>query len=197
VSLKEKPLALVTASRGDDVVLKCSSIGIPAPVMSWYRDDIPLAQQKDDDITAGMMGETVTRLTLPCVTAGATYKCKAKAGRQEVTVVTKVEVDPSRLHSGRCLFKRDQPKILTWMETVMANEGKTVRLPCKQDGYDEKKVTWQDNMGALVRNGEHMQVTRDGDLEVKDVTWSDMGQFSCSTAQHTINTFLYPMAVEK
>ena len=69
---------------GDDVVLKCSSIGIPAPVMSWYRDDIPLAQQKDDDITAGMMGETVTRLTLPCVTAGATYKCKAKAGRQEV-----------------------------------------------------------------------------------------------------------------
>ena len=46
-------------------------------------------------------------------------------------------------------------------------------------GYDEKKVTWQDNMGALVRNGEHMQVTRDGDLEVKDVSWGDMGLFSC------------------
>ena len=82
----------------------------------------------------------------------------------------------------------------------MAEAGDSVILPCRVSRPDEAVVTWTDSKGDAVANEEEkrIEVTEAGDLRISDVSWEDMGEFTCTASNEagvaSIRTFLYPLA---
>ena len=83
-------------------------------------------------------------------------------------------------------------------ETVEA--GDSVVLPCRVSRPDEAMVTWTESRGEAVTSEaeKRFEVTKAGDLQISEVSWEDMGQFTCTASNEagvtSVHTFLYPLA---
>jgi len=181
-----------------EVVLTCSATGSPAPVVAWYKDGLFAYHEVDEDLVevgSSSLGETVARLRLPCISAkdAGKYECRAIAGKQQVSAVTEVNV--VAWEANLC-SERGTPEISVWRPTVMVEMGASVTLPCRANMAD--MVTWTDSTGEDVGNNGRIHVSDSGDLVITRVTWSDMGQYTCTVTntagRDAIQTFLYPLA---
>ena len=81
--------------RSGELTLTCSATGSPAPSVAWYKDNLFVAHLEEDQDTSleeTSLGETVAKLTLPCISAKdvGQYECRASAGRQQISAVTQV-----------------------------------------------------------------------------------------------------------
>lgn len=51
----------------------------------------------------------------------------------------------------------------------------------------------------IIENSEKYSVFPDGELRIKSIEWSDMGEYTCSiensVGEDSVETFLYPMKV--
>ena len=78
----------------------------------------------------------------------------------------------------------------------MVEMGASVSLPCRANMAD--MVTWTDSTGGDLGNVDRLHVSDLGDLVITRVTWSDMGQYTCTVTntvgRDAIQTFLYPLA---
>ena len=95
VRFKTVSPARVDVRASGDLTLTCSATGSPAPRVAWYKDDLFVAhleEDQDQDKVENSLGETVARLTLPCMSAKdvGQYECRASAGRQQISAVTQV-----------------------------------------------------------------------------------------------------------
>ena len=81
----------------------------------------------------------------------------------------------------------------------MVEAGDSVSLPCRVARPDEVVVTWTNAGGeAIEASEERFEVTESGDLRISEVSWADMGQFTCTASNEagvaSVHTFLYPLA---
>ena len=80
----------------------------------------------------------------------------------------------------------------------MVEAGDSVSLPCRVSRPDEAIVIWTDARGEAVMKEERFEVTESGDLRISEVSWADMGQFTCTASNEagvaSVHTFLYPLA---
>jgi len=198
LKLRRLPPVSIQGREHGEVVLECSAQGNPVPFVAWYKDGRPLT--REDDLSGVGMGEAVARLVLPCLTKEdeGVYECRSKGGGRQVMAQTEVKVVEGR---GRnCGGRGDKPNIGGWITTLMAEEGKTVRFPCRiNNNVKDYSITWRDNKGkVVVKNNRRMTVTDNGDLFISRVGWEDMGQYTCSLSdlfgQDSVTTFIYPMA---
>ena len=198
VRLKTVPPARVDARQTGELILSCSATGSPAPSIAWYKDDL-FVPHLDFNLEEGSasLGETVAKLRLPCLTESESgkYECRARAGKQEVSAVTEVNV--VEYDSDLCA-EEGKPEIAMWRPTMMVEEGSVVVLPCRVRHPHDQEISWTDGRGDEVGNNVRFVVRDTGDLVISSVTWSDMGQYSC-TARNirgttSVNTFLYPLA---
>merc|ERR1711971_928702 len=98
--------------------------------------------------------------------------------------------------------ERGQPEISLWRPTLMVEAGDSVILPCRVARPDEVVVTWTNAGGeaieAIEAIEERFEVTESGDLRISEVSWADMGQFTCTATNEagvaSVHTFLYPLA---
>merc|ERR1719430_1897109 len=83
VRLKEVPPALVAARSSGSLSLTCSVTGSPTPSTAWYKDGKRLSGTQ---VSPGGLGETFTKMSLPCVTESdaGVYECRGDASGQEV-----------------------------------------------------------------------------------------------------------------
>lgn len=199
---KTLPPARVDVRRSGEVTLSCSATGSPAPDMAWYKDGLfvphlELGQEGEEE--GGSLGETVARLRLGCMgdTQAGMYECRARAGKQELNVVTEVRVE--EWEGEDVCSETGRPEVAVWSPTLMVEEGHTALLRCRVMGAGgEVKIAWRDEEGKELREGERHSVTAQGDLLVRQVTFADMGTYTCTMAnsrgQDSISTFLYPLA---
>ena len=203
VKFKALAPARVDARMTGALLLTCSATGSPAPSVSWYKDGLFVFHEPDSSLqpsSGSSLGETVAQLRLGCVSpeAAGQYECRAVAGLQQVSAVTEVRVVP--WDEGNLCQERGQPEITLWRPTLMAEAGDSVILPCRVSRPDEAEVTWTDSKGDAVANEEEkrFEVTEAGDLRISDVSWEDMGEFTCTASNEagvaSIRTFLYPLA---
>ena len=121
------------------------------------------------------------------------------AGLQQISAVTEVRVVP--WDEGNLCQERGQPEISLWRPTLMVEAGDSVVLPCRVVRPDEAMITWTDSRGEAVKSSEaekRFEVMESGDLRISEVSWEDMGQFTCTAYNEagvaSVHTFLYPLA---
>lgn len=74
----------------------------------------------------------------------------------------------------------------------------TVILPCRAVGQPAPYLFWIDNMGNTVSPATHERhtVLPNGDLQIIDLEWDDMGEYTCKVqsgnTEKSVTTFLYP-----
>jgi len=191
----------VDVRRTGEVLLTCSATGSPAPALAWYKDGLftPHLELVEASEAAGL-GESVARLRLPCAskaTAGK-YECRARAGEQELSAVTEVRVVDWA--EGDLCSEVGRPEVGTWSPTMMVEEGQDALLRCRPMGSKTRDatVTWSNDENQELGEGERHQVTAEGDLIVRDVSFLDMGTYTCrlsnSRGSDQVETFLYPLA---
>ena len=203
VKFKTLAPARVDARLTGALVLTCSATGSPAPSLAWYKDGLFVYHEPDHSLessSGSSLGETVAELRLGCVTpeAAGQYECRAVAGLQQISAVTEVRVVP--WDEGNLCQERGQPEISLWRPTLMVEAGDSVVLPCRVSRPDEAMVTWTDSRGEAVTSEaeKRFEVTETGDLRISEVSWEDMGQFTCTASNEagvtSVHTFLYPLA---
>jgi len=205
VRLKSIPPARVDGREGGEVVLLCSATGSPTPKIAWYKDSMFVSHldwSVEEDISS--IGEAVARLTLPCLNHRdiGTYECRVRAGEHETSATTQVNVVPADDIQGHCV-DNGRPRISMWKGTYMIEEGDTARLPCRvQNDVLDYQVTWTNIEGEPAHaNDARYFVERNGDLVIKDIRFTDMGQYTCTVSgpggSDTIHTFVYPLSPER
>lgn len=203
IRFKSLPPARVDARFGGDLLLECAVSGSPSPQVSWYKDDIFVSHRDwkiEEDVSS--IGVSVARLKINCLTekdVGA-YECRARAGNQEVSSVTLVNVVPNEVPNARCVMT-GRPEIAIWKETLLVEEGDTARLPCAvQDSALDYRITWT-NMDGEDTSQNHrnkFKVQSNGDLVIRDVSFEEMGRYTCTVSgtggTQSIHTFVYPLS---
>jgi len=197
VKLKLVPPARVDVRKSSQLHLTCSATGSPAPKVAWYKDDLFVPHLNFDLEEDSSIGETVTVLKVPCVTKETVgkYECRARSGIKETSVVTEVNVVD---YDENVCNDDGEPEILMWRPMMMVEEGGSIVLPCSVKHPHEHKITWANMKGDEIVNDVRFYVKDNGDLAISDVTWADMGQYSCTATNlhgtSSVKTFLYPLA---
>eukprot|EP00088_Acartia_fossae_P031020 TRINITY_DN31988_c0_g1_i4.p1 TRINITY_DN31988_c0_g1~~TRINITY_DN31988_c0_g1_i4.p1 ORF type:complete len:244 (+),score=57.54 TRINITY_DN31988_c0_g1_i4:346-1077(+) len=205
IRFKSLPPARVDARHGGDLLLECAVSGSPAPQVSWYKDDIFVSHRDwsiEEDVSS--IGVTVARLKLNCLTEkdiGA-YECRARAGEHEASAITEVNVVTNDVAQAQCVVT-GKPVITAWKETLLVEEGDTARLPCRvQESALEYNVAWTDIYGkSATENSDKFHVDENGDLIIKDISFKEMGQYTCTVTGtggiSSIHSFVYPLSKDR
>lgn len=190
--------ARVAVRASGEVLLTCAATGSPAPSVAWYKDGLFVPHlELAEEQGGGSLGETVARLRLPCATkeTEGQYECRARAGDQELSAVTDLRL--AEWDQGDLCSEAGSPEVGTWSPTLMVEEGRSATLRCRP--MNNKAATlWTNEKGEKLGEGERHTVTAEGDLIIQDVSFVDMGSYTCTLTNprgsDSVETFLYPLA---
>lgn len=74
-------------------------------------------------------------------------------------------------------------------------------MPCKFVGNPKPTQLWINPRGKVIEHDEKYAILPEGGLRIRNIEWSDMGEFICSVENSvgvdSVETFLYPMKVSR
>ncbi|EDO29925.1 predicted protein [Nematostella vectensis] len=159
------PVAIVvrpenqTELEGNEVSLNCNTSGIPAPSITWYRQDGGYMPANHRVVNGDLIISNITK------SLEGTYVCEAKnvlgARTKEATVSVNIAPRLTSLHKTPL--------------TIIENS--TAVVPCTSTGFPTPEISWS-------KIGNSMDVSRmsydSQALIIKDVRYSDRGTYVCS-----------------
>ncbi|XP_048590016.1 hemicentin-1 isoform X1 [Nematostella vectensis] len=159
------PVAIVvrpenqTELEGNEVSLNCNASGIPAPSITWYRQDGGYMPVNHRVVNGDLIISNITK------SLEGTYVCEAKnvlgARTKEATVLVNIAPRLTSLHKTPL--------------TIVENS--TAVVPCTSTGFPTPEISWS-------KIGNSMDVSRmsydSQALIIKDVRYSDRGTYVCS-----------------
>ncbi|XP_035207764.1 zwei Ig domain protein zig-4-like [Stegodyphus dumicola] len=220
--LHAKPPRVLRVKEGENQFLECQAGGNPSPVIHWLKNGVKLSQNgRDGDEESTVVsddflqienrapktniGSTTSRLYLDCISAKdeAEYTCVAENPYHRTSTTTQVYVAPSSEDTAcpENIFGT-APRIYAWTKTMIENQGQETKLTCRASGHPRPTIEWFDSREEElgVTGTSKYEILPNGDLVIRDLTWSDMGNYICiasnvhGTAKEEI--FLYPAAIE-
>ncbi|KAM4696629.1 hemicentin-2 [Rhinophrynus dorsalis] len=153
----------VVAALGAEITLPCEVQGIPPPVVSWRKDDLPLPIVS---ARHHLLPSWSLKLSELRVMDSGYYTCLVSnpAGNTSLTYSLEVQVPP-RVHPA--------PKVLKVLL------GRTLQLPCLAYGDPVPSLSWYKD-GEAMRVGDQDSLQGpDGTISVIDVQLSDSGTYLC------------------
>ncbi|TGZ53517.1 neural/ectodermal development factor IMP-L2 [Temnothorax longispinosus] len=199
---------------GSRVELHCEVIGNPPPQVYWLTGNEP--ERQSQELLAGSLrseeasgvstqweglSQVSSTYVIDCVRAedqGLKY-CMSLSKNIVQTAATALLVNSTKV--AEC-NKESQPTITLYHSWRLALEGTTVILPCRVVGQPTPYLFWMDNSGKTVSPATHARhtVLPSGDLQITDIKWEDMGDFTCKVqsgyTEKSVTTFLYPVCSE-
>jgi len=156
----------ITARGGDKAVLKCSATGVPAPSISWQKDnggDFPAAKERRIRVDT----ETNTYIINNIKPADmGLYTCTASNLAGAITTNITLSV-------------LDRPKFVKSMEDKEVNLGETAVLECIASGSPKPYLTWKKNKGPLYPTERHFFTADNQLLIIVKVGLEDAGGYEC------------------
>jgi len=222
VSFAEAPPKFIEARKHGKVLLECAAKGEPAPQIKWYKDGKPLHKNKKhpkkmfnhhgmplyrygkgmlhkDLKMSGSLGQIKAQVNLDCITEedAGVYECVIWNGYETKTTTTELRVES--FDTDTTCHKPTKPKIHQWSEMYFQTTGGNALLTCRSAGPHE--IFWIGPNGKPVDiKGKKYQMTSQGDLIVRNLSFEDMGNFQCLVknihGSDMIETFVYPLATE-
>ncbi|XP_022251411.1 zwei Ig domain protein zig-2-like [Limulus polyphemus] len=91
-------------------------------------------------------------------------------------------------------------RIYMWTRFRFERQGNDVQLFCRSSELPESYVTWsRGEENAQLENGEKYMILNNGDLIIRDISWEDMGIYTCNArnafGSDTALAFLYPVKI--
>ncbi|XP_028259472.1 hemicentin-1 [Parambassis ranga] len=147
--------------------LLCDVTGSPTPVVTWYKDGIPVVASNSIQILD--MGKTLRLLKAETTDAGS-YSCKAinVAGSTEKDFFLDVLVPPSIEGSGS-------------PQDVSAILKQDITLECKVQGMPFPTIQWYKDRKLVFLGDPNLEVTNRGQvLRIKSARLGDQARYQCS-----------------
>ena len=151
--------------KGRVALLNCPAVGIPAPVITWFKNDEPIKPEGRHQILSG--GRQLEMSTAVESDAGI-YTCIAQneAGVDKISLNLRIFVAPNIQDDNLV----DRPRIVV---------NRTVILECPADGVPPPEIKWM-RQGVPLVVDKHMKLTPDGQqLEISRVREDDSARFTC------------------
>jgi len=218
--IRKAPEAEYMVGLHDSVILECEAVGQPAPSIHWLKDNVRITQsvnelfetnavseEVDDVQTSQGRSVTRSRLYLDCTTPRdeGVYTCVAETPARRVTasafVLTSGAILPllnPTCTSTKKSFAHSQQaaRIYMWSEDVIELMGSDVLLYCRTSGKPRPHITWVHNEEHVIENDDRHFIQDNGDLQIKNIEWADMGEYRCEAenklSKEFETTFLYP-----
>lgn len=205
----KKPPTSVTLLSGSSRVLECEVGGFPSPIVYWLKNGKKIDEDSfssddviNDDEEVYSITMVKSRLYLDCVTSAdeGEYTCVVENAYEKKSKNVIVEV--METENDLCLDKTigSPAKINLWTTRMLKTQGYNVRLLCRSEGFPKPKITWLDTEENPISDNFKYKVMENGDLIIYDLTWNDMGTYTClsenSRGSDTVNLFLYPVLPE-
>ncbi|XP_067825529.1 hemicentin-1-like [Heptranchias perlo] len=177
----------VTVLLNSHTGLQCDSNGVPAPGITWLKDNRPIvSSSKMIYVEKGQL----LQINRAQVSDAGWYTCRARniAGTMEKSYKVQVYVPPSIEGSlGRPLKTK-------------AAVGHSLTLRCSSSGYPPPVLTWLKD-GVSLTSGERIQFVAGGKtLKIENVRESDAGTYICMATSaageqqlhHTVEVLVPP-----
>ncbi|XP_011862803.1 PREDICTED: immunoglobulin superfamily member 10 [Vollenhovia emeryi] len=186
---------------GNRLELRCEATGNPPPEVHWLlgndaeRQDEHYAQigpRTNDGFT-----QVISTYVIDCVKPEhqGLVKCVSVSNNVVRTSVRAILVNGT---SDKC--DNERPPVFTLYQPYrIAEQRTTVVLPCRVVGEPMPYQFWLDVHGITITPTTHTRhtVLPNGDLEIKDLEWEDMGDYTCMAElgfmQKNVTTFVYPL----
>ncbi|XP_011642288.1 neural/ectodermal development factor IMP-L2 isoform X1 [Pogonomyrmex barbatus] len=195
---------------GSRVELQCEVAGNPPPQVYWITGNEPerqiqelttRAQEGSNIISTEWEGVSQVSSTyvIDCVRVedqGLKYCVSISKDEVAVSAATVLLVNTTR--TTECNKER-QPTIVLHSAWRFALQQTTIILPCRAAGQPAPYLFWLDNTGKTISPTTHTRhtVLPNGDLQITDLEWSDMGEYTCKVqsgyTEKSVSTFLYPV----
>ncbi|XP_064483494.1 zwei Ig domain protein zig-2-like [Ornithodoros turicata] len=210
LKLGNTPPDTLNVAELDSIVIDCEAGGNPQPTIYWLKNGRRLSQDDDarweENNGTPMLGlgYTHARLFIDCASSHydeAEYTCVAENLYHRLSKSTKLTVTKSDAYRV-CLVKKSfvnagsPARITMWTHTRLELVGSTVQLFCRPTGTPKPNVIWFGPDDNEIQNGQKYKILENGDLEIRNIAWDDMGGYNC-TAENAhgfdrTSTFLYP-----
>ncbi|CAG5134950.1 unnamed protein product [Candidula unifasciata] len=213
-----------TGARHGSIVLECEAGGSPPPTIHWLKNGIRISQGSSKNIiredetsyedrtnTGSNMlrlSSTRSRLFLDCLgkASQGQYSCVAENAliRKSRTTFLKVENSIMYPDLKKCVgkkYKKGEPaRIYMWTVSRLEYINNMVQLFCRAQGFPKPTITWY-RENKPIENDDDYQITDNGDLIIKDITWERHRFSYYCVASNVYGTdaaeaFLYPTLQE-
>ncbi|XP_015914377.1 protein turtle [Parasteatoda tepidariorum] len=165
---KLKPADTVYVKVGESVTLSCEAIGTPLPVVSWFKDNLPVQTSASLQITASEL-----RISNIQQTDIGDYLCVARNKEGSVNALTKVIVAGPAVITGppRNTSKLEGGKV----EFICEAKALPANITHKwyHNGNDISQLSWLESR-SLIR--------KDGLLFINPLTAEDSGLYTCEVS---------------
>lgn len=217
LKLRDVPPEVLTVAESESLEVKCEAGGNPPPTIHWLKNGRRISEESLDgtenvEDPAPILGLSFTRsrLFIDCASSQldeAEYTCVAQNPYHRVSKDTKIKVAKGSAANPMCLVKKSfvspgsPARITMWTHTRLEIMNSTVQLFCRPSGFPKPIVTWYGPNGNELQSSDKYKVLDNGDLEIRNIAWDDMGLHTC-TAENSygldrMTTFLYPMLPDK
>ncbi|GLV36990.1 Ecdysone-inducible gene L2 [Carabus blaptoides fortunei] len=220
VKVSEAPPQIVNQPIGARVELECEAVGSPSPTIQWIKGTTTLTE--NDSYESNMISDTInqglskikSRLIINSLLPvhQGPFTCVATSGSQTALATTNIFVLQGKLTGQRNFsdylntnmipLAHPKVRIVLFNTIVMELMGTDLILPCKAVGSPKPDIFWIDaNNEQIISNQDpRFKVLADGELRIKDLSWPDMGAYTCVArndySKDTITTFVYPVLNE-
>ncbi|XP_011139853.1 neural/ectodermal development factor IMP-L2 isoform X1 [Harpegnathos saltator] len=195
---------------GSRVELQCVVNGNPPPRVYWFsgteaerqiQEMTTRAQEEgNNDLPMEGIAQYISKYVIDCVKPedeGYRYCVSVSNDKVVYSQPSLLLVDKSR--TEECSDSESEPTITLHTVWRLAMQGSTVILQCRVEGRPMPYLLWLDNMGNRIGTSAFARrtVLANGDLRIKDLKWSDMGDYICRVqsgdTEKSVSTFLYPV----
>ncbi|KAM4662543.1 hemicentin-2 [Discoglossus pictus] len=147
------------------ITLTCETRGIPVPVITWFRNNVPLPMGENMHLQAG---GRVLKLTHAQIQDGGLYTCLATnvAGETKKDFIVDILVPPS--------FEDEEED-----KNLRVAEGQSVHLQCRVTGHPKPLISWFRDSQPLDR-GDNIDISEDGsELRIHKASVFTAGHYTC------------------
>ncbi|CAG9821890.1 unnamed protein product [Phaedon cochleariae] len=151
---------------GGTVRLECVASGTPAPLITWFKDDVEIISEGRTTVSED---GTLVLIREVREEDGGLYVCEAsnEMGMREVSAEVKVE------------RAANEPAQLVYKPyNIEAIVGSTIEMPCRATGDPKPGITWQKDGSSMQRTG-RFKVSLAGNLYIYKVSPEDQGRYEC------------------
>ncbi|XP_011160776.1 neural/ectodermal development factor IMP-L2 isoform X2 [Solenopsis invicta] len=195
---------------GSRVELQCEVIGNPPPQVYWITGNEP--ERQIQELTARAQDSTnfierewdgvslvTSTYVIDCIRPedqGLKYCVSVSKNIVAQSTATVLLVNSTK--AAEC-SSESQPTITLHSTWRFALQHSTVILPCRVVGQPTPYLFWLDNLDKTIHPVTHDRhtVLPNGDLQISDLQWSDMGTYTCKVqsgyTEKSVSTFLYPV----
>ncbi|XP_048587507.1 hemicentin-1 isoform X2 [Nematostella vectensis] len=146
----------------DNSAVQCLGVGIPPPVVTWYKDDKPLGV--GGRVYSTTQGELIISRATP--EDSGTYSCVARSSAGSVTAVVQVSVGAP-------------PRIVSEPTDQVATIHQNITFVCDTQGVPKPRVSWQNSQGRPADRDPRITVLQSGALHIRGVSVHDAGSYTC------------------